>query len=63
MYNRWADKANNYNEINLSDSFDKFFTLFVAYNILYTETTKIWSGNLNSDTFFLIPKQPFHFVT
>ncbi|MBT3881836.1 MAG: hypothetical protein HOF69_01080 [Campylobacteraceae bacterium] len=22
-----------------------------------------WSGNLNQDTFFLIPKQPFDFVT
>lgn len=41
MYNRWIDKASDYDEMNLSDSFDKFFTLFVAYNILYTETTKI----------------------
>ena len=24
---------------------------------------KQWSGNLNQDTFLLIPKQPFHFVT
>jgi len=41
MYNRWIEKAGSYNETELSDSFDKFFTLFVAYNILYIETTKI----------------------
>ena len=28
-----------------------------------TNEFKNWSGNLNQDTFFLIPKQPFHFVT
>ena len=41
MYTRWKDKALAYDEKQLADSFDKFFTLFVAYNILYTETTKI----------------------
>jgi hypothetical protein len=31
--------------------------------LTFLKENKQWSGNLNSDSFFLIPKQPFHFVT
>lgn len=39
FYNRWMEKANNYNRNDLSDYFDKFFSLFVAFNRLYAEAT------------------------
>ncbi len=32
---RWIEKASGYDIANLSDCFDKFSTLFVAYNALY----------------------------
>lgn len=34
---RWLIKANNYNPDSLEDHFDRFFSLFVAYNRLYNE--------------------------
>jgi hypothetical protein len=33
---RWLLKANGYNQDLLDSAFDKFFTLFVAFNILYS---------------------------
>lgn len=39
FYERWLRKAREYRSDNLQDCFDKFFTLFVAYNRLYAELT------------------------
>ncbi|MCJ7646057.1 hypothetical protein MUO65_04020 [bacterium] len=36
----WLTKAAGYNNSVLSDSFDKFFTIFVAYNALYNQVTR-----------------------
>jgi hypothetical protein len=35
---RWLEKAGHYDGQDLSNRFDKFFTLFVVYNALYVET-------------------------
>jgi len=39
LYKTWMCKATEYNsaETNFPECYDKFFTLFVAYNMLYTE--------------------------
>jgi len=37
FYTRWLQKAEEYHSQNLQDCFDKFFTLYVAYNRLYFE--------------------------
>jgi hypothetical protein len=37
FYNRWLQKSEAYQSQNLQDCFDKFFTLYVAYNRLYFE--------------------------
>ena len=37
FYERWLRKAEEYRSDNLQDCFDRFFTLFVAYNRLYAE--------------------------
>lgn len=37
FYERWLRKAEEYQSDNLQDCFDRFFTLFVAYNRLYAE--------------------------
>lgn len=34
---RWQDKANLYRGVEVADWFDKFFTLWVLFNALYTE--------------------------
>jgi hypothetical protein len=36
-YQRWLKKSKKYNGHSLANYFDEFFTLFVAYNILYGE--------------------------
>lgn len=36
----WIDKAQPYNVEETSECFDKFFTLFVAYNALYAEVAR-----------------------
>ena len=36
---RWQEKAQNYDIEDIHQLFDKFFSLYVAYNALYTETT------------------------
>jgi len=38
---RWLKKAREYDETELSQCFDKFFTLFVVYNALYSETAAL----------------------
>jgi hypothetical protein len=35
----WIEKAKDYDNGNLQDVFDKFFTFFVVYNRLYVEAT------------------------
>lgn len=37
FYQRWLLKAEQYGTQSLQDCFDRFFTLFVAYNRLYSE--------------------------
>jgi len=39
FYRTWLDKANSYTGRNLSDLYDKAFTLFALYNRLYAEAT------------------------
>jgi hypothetical protein len=34
--NRWIEKALSYQSNELEDLFDRFFTLFVAYNRIYS---------------------------
>jgi hypothetical protein len=48
---RWIDKSNNIDGNDLRDLFDKFFSLYVAYNRLYVEATHILNnrGNFNID--------------
>lgn len=48
---RWIDKSNDIDGNDLRDLFDKFFSLYVAYNRLYVEATHILNhrGNLNID--------------
>jgi hypothetical protein len=37
---RWMAKARSYDEQDLGQSFDKFFTLYVVFNSLYAEATR-----------------------
>ena len=37
--NRWLEKADKYTNDTTEDVFDKFFSLFVVYNAIYTEVT------------------------
>jgi len=39
FHNNWLQKANHYNQDDLHELFDTFFTLFVIYNRLYAEAT------------------------
>lgn len=39
FYENWLKKANEYKGEDISQYFDKFFTLFVVYNRLYAEVT------------------------
>jgi hypothetical protein len=39
LYNRWLDKANQYDIKKTDEVIDKFFSLYVVYNALYTEAT------------------------
>jgi len=41
IYLRWIKKADEFKENSLSRYFDEFFTLFVAYNMLYSNATKL----------------------
>jgi len=37
--NRWIEKADNYTNDSTEDVFDRFFSLYVAYNAIYFEAT------------------------
>ncbi len=39
FYKSWLEKAEQYNNYDLRDYFDKFFTLYILYNRLYAEAT------------------------
>ncbi len=39
-YERWMVKASSYKEKDLNSYFDKYFSLFVAYNILYNQISE-----------------------
>ncbi len=56
FYNNWLHKADSYNTDDLTDCFDKFFTLFVLYNRLYAETTfelaRVGKINLSNHKYF-----------
>jgi hypothetical protein len=41
FYTRWRAKSDDYNSDELSDYFDKFFTLFVIYNRIYNVVVSI----------------------
>ncbi len=45
---RWISKANAYRSDNLEDLFDRFFTLFVAYNRLYSASAELYRTTLDS---------------
>ena len=46
---RWINKASTYQEDELEDLFDKFFTLFVAYNRIYSVAAKILRSRMPPD--------------
>ncbi len=37
--NRWLEKADKYSDDSTDEVFDKFFSLYVVYNAIYTEAT------------------------
>ncbi|ATI29102.1 MULTISPECIES: hypothetical protein [Ralstonia solanacearum species complex] len=41
---RWVDKAQAYRSDELEDLFDRFFTLFVAYNRFYSTAADLYRG-------------------
>jgi hypothetical protein len=45
----WLTKADGYNSALLSDAFDKFFTIFVAFNRVYYSTAVISGRSTRSD--------------
>jgi len=51
FYEGWLKKASDYKTDILSDSFDKFFTVFVAYNALYNEAARrlVSSGRIRAN--------------
>lgn len=50
FYGRWREKANEYNSDDLSNYFDKFFTLFVVYNRIYNVVVAILNEKGELDT-------------
>lgn len=40
---RWFQKARGYQGQSIQECFDRFFTLFIVYNRLYTELTLSWA--------------------
>jgi len=54
FYQHWLQKADNYQNNELKDYFDKFFTLFVIFNFLYME---IWNIRCNNG---LLKKKNFN---
>jgi hypothetical protein len=51
FYRRWMEKAKNHGRDDLSDCFDNYFSLFVAFNMLYAEATFVLArrGELELD--------------
>lgn len=47
---RWLDKANLYQADRIDDLFDKFFTLFVVYNRLYSASAELHRATLDIKT-------------
>lgn len=45
---RWIAKADTYRCDNLDDLFDRFFTLFVSYNRLYSASAELYRATRNS---------------
>jgi hypothetical protein len=44
---RWIDKADAYRSNSLEDLFDRFFTLFVAYNRFYSAAADLHRATIN----------------
>lgn len=44
---RWINKAETYRSNDLEDLFDRFFTLFVAYNRLYSAAAELYRATLD----------------
>ncbi|WP_156965980.1 hypothetical protein [Paraburkholderia bannensis] len=44
---RWISKADAYRSDNLEDLFDRFFTLFVAYNRLYSASAELYRATFD----------------
>lgn len=57
FYRSWLQKAEEYEETDLRQCFDKFFTLFVVYNRLYAEATFTLArkGEINLATRYSFP--------
>jgi hypothetical protein len=66
FYDDLLEKALRYNDDNLKECFDKFFTLFVVYNRLYAETTFVLARkgaiNLRNRTSFPDSQAAKHYV-
>lgn len=43
---RWIDKASRYQSNELEDLFDRFFTLYVAYNRLYSAAAELYRNSV-----------------
>jgi hypothetical protein len=50
FYNRWIGKSEKYKDDSLENIFDRFITLFIIYNALYTEVAKelVTSGKIKT---------------
>lgn len=49
LFERWRDKAQEYSGEDTPDLFDKFFSLYVAYNALYSEAAAYLSRKAMSE--------------
>ena len=59
---RWREKAQQYDTEDTHQLFDKFFSLYVAYNALYAETAAYLHRKAINQLKILISKQSsFHF--
>ena len=46
---RWIEKADNYDDKSLDGVFDKFFSLYVAFNRLYSHLDLRFNGGRKGD--------------
>jgi len=51
LYSNWSKKAKGYKEDDTYQVFDKFFTFFVIYNLLYNETNLYFHKNKNFESY------------